>query len=229
LLSLTSSNQAFGKVAIDAGDSGAIAQNRFIPGTLASITATPSLDSWFTKWTVNSGTISGFTPSLANTTIRMSTASAGLTANFEQSNATSLTAQQSSITASTWSNGSDFSHSGATSLKSKDISDNGSTTLAKAVTILPGMKYLRVAFWYSIASEKNYDFLKVYHDGTPFPQSGWSGNYPGVWNAIDQYISVNPGATVEIKWVYSKDYSVSVSYDAAWVDDILIAQYPSLP
>ena len=159
----------------------------------------------------------------------MSTAPAGLTANFEQSNATSLTAQQSSITASTWSNGSDSFHSGATSLKSSAISHNGSTTLAKAVTILPGMKYLRVAFWYSIASEPRYDFLNVYHDGTPFPQSGWSGNYPGDWNAIDQTISVNPGTTVEIKWVYSKDHSVSTEKDAAWVDDILIAQYPSLP
>ncbi len=73
-----------------------------------------------------------------------------------------------------------------------------------------------VRFWYKVGSESSYDYLRFYIDNVQ-QGGGWSGNV--AW-AMAQY-NVAPGQHV-FRWTYSKDGSVNVAPDKAWIDAIYI-------
>ena len=73
-----------------------------------------------------------------------------------------------------------------------------------------------LSFWWKVDSEPNFDFLRVDVDGVaPFP--GISGNVD--WQ--QKTIALTAGAHT-IHWTYTKDISVSVGQDAAWIDQVTI-------
>ena len=70
-----------------------------------------------------------------------------------------------------------------------------------------------LSFWYKVSSESNYDYLRFYVDGVEMDK--WSGTVP--WT--EATYTIVPGQHT-FEWEYSKDGSVSVGDDAAWIDMI---------
>ena len=70
-----------------------------------------------------------------------------------------------------------------------------------------------LTFWYRVSSEMNYDYLQVFIDGTM--QAEWSGTV--AWTMASYPLTAG-SHTVE--WRYTKDVSISVGSDRAWVDDV---------
>lgn len=103
-------------------------------------------------------------------------------------------------------------NSGAYSLKSKLIPNNGSTSTQVSISALAdGLVY----FYRKVSSELNYDFLHFFIDGSE--KGSWSGDVP--WGRISFPISKG---THVLKWTYSKDGSAVVGSDCCWIDDIVI-------
>jgi V8-like Glu-specific endopeptidase len=71
--------------------------------------------------------------------------------------------------------------------------------------------YTSVKFYWKVSSEANYDYLKFYIDGVLQDQISGSVS----WN--QKTYSVTAG-THTLKWIYSKDGSVSSGSDKGWVD-----------
>jgi hypothetical protein len=66
-----------------------------------------------------------------------------------------------------------------------------------------------------VSSEDSYDVVRFYIDGSEKTQM--SGGRP--WESFG--FDVSGDGTHEIKWVYSKDGSVSNGSDCAWVDNVV--------
>ena len=71
-------------------------------------------------------------------------------------------------------------------------------------------------FWYSVSSESNFDYLRFYIDNVQ-QGNGWSGAV--AW-AQAQYNIAAGNHT--FRWVYSKDGSVVVGSDKAWIDEVYV-------
>ncbi len=71
-----------------------------------------------------------------------------------------------------------------------------------------------IRFMRKVSSELNYDFLLFYIDG--IETGSWSGEED--WN--QEKYPLDEG-THELKWSYSKDFSVSGGSDCAWLDSIV--------
>lgn len=72
-------------------------------------------------------------------------------------------------------------------------------------------------FWWKVSSEQDFDFLRFYLNNVEQPGiTAISGNT--AWTR--QTIAI-PAGTNTVRWTYSKDGSVSVNPDAAWVDKIV--------
>ena len=71
----------------------------------------------------------------------------------------------------------------------------------------------QIVFSKKVSSEKNWDYLRFYIDGTQ--QGAWSGNIS--WS--QESFSISPGQHT-FTWTYEKDYSISSGSDCAWIDDI---------
>jgi hypothetical protein len=111
-----------------------------------------------------------------------------------------------------WTSQAAVTHDGADAAQSGRITDNQTSSLDTTIT---GPAAL--SFWWKVDSELNFDFLRVDVDGVePFP--GISGNVD--WQ--QQTIAL-PAGTHTIRWTYSKDVSVSIGQDAAWLDQVTIA------
>jgi hypothetical protein len=104
-------------------------------------------------------------------------------------------------------------HLGAYSGNSGNIGDEGATFLTLQVQMCVAGT---IRFWHAGDSELNYDYLKFAIDGVE--QGRWSG--AGRPYREDTFNLTQGGHTLD--WVYSKDVSVSVGADGAWVDDIEI-------
>ena len=92
--------------------------------------------------------------------------------------------------------------------KSGPITHNQTSTLKATVT---GPGFLNYS--YKVSSEQNYDYLKVYVDGSQISSaSGLVG-----WTGASTYIASGEHT---VEWIYSKDGSVSSNDDAAYVDAI---------
>jgi len=111
---------------------------------------------------------------------------------------------------SDWSVTSDEFISGTNSAQAGSIDDNGSTTLKLTLDCISG----QISFYYKVSSERYYDYLRFYIDGTQ--QDQWSGNED--WTQVS--FPVRAGRRT-FEWTYSKDGSSSDGSDTAWIDDIV--------
>lgn len=115
----------------------------------------------------------------------------------------------SSDASNPWYHQAAFTHDGVDAARSGAIGNYQSNWFATAIEG-PGT----LAFWCRTSSEPNYDYLHLYLDGEEAmtPISGTGG-----W----QYVSVAvPAGVHEARWVYSKDVSLAVGEDAAFVDEV---------
>ena len=101
-------------------------------------------------------------------------------------------------------------HTGASSLRSARIADGAATEVSyQAVVVAPG----KLRFWYKVASERNYDFFRVYvDDAVAFEASGSIG-----WSQAEIDL---PKGSYEIRFEYKKDESTARGEDAVWIDDL---------
>ena len=102
-------------------------------------------------------------------------------------------------------------HTSEHSAKSGTITDDESSTMSITQTT----KATEISFFRKVSSETNYDFLRFYIDDEDMGE--WSGEIP--WN--EMRYPIEQGSHT-FKWTYSKDYSVNMGLDCAWVDDISI-------
>jgi hypothetical protein len=108
-----------------------------------------------------------------------------------------------------WFGQSVTSFYGGSAAQSGAITDSQSTSFQTQVTG-PGP----LSFYWAVSSEPDYDFLQVFIDNVLKDQiSGNSG-----WQHKTYYLS---RGTHTIKWVYTKDYSVGLNADCAWVDKLV--------
>jgi M6 family metalloprotease-like protein len=106
---------------------------------------------------------------------------------------------------------------GVDAIESGAHADGQLSTLTTTVT-----GPINVTFWRKISSEPNYDYLRFYVDDVL--QSQISGEED--W-ALDS-AAMGAGSHI-LRWTYSKDFSVSVGSDAAWVDGLTIAPITDPP
>ncbi len=120
-------------------------------------------------------------------------------------------------TDATWSSQTAVTHDGVDAARSGAITDSQTSTLNTTVT-----GPATVSFWWKVDSETNFDFLRVAVDGVA-PFTGISGNVD--WQ--QKTIALTAGAHT-ITWTYSKDGSMSLGQDTAWVDQVTVgpAQAP---
>lgn len=71
-----------------------------------------------------------------------------------------------------------------------------------------------LSFLWAAESENKHDFLRFYIDGV------YKANRTGFANWQSKTYTITPGKHT-LKWVYSKDGSGSVGYDAGWLDKVL--------
>jgi len=71
-----------------------------------------------------------------------------------------------------------------------------------------------ISFWFKVSSESTFDYLRFKIDGTE--KGKWSGELD--W--AQATFPVNSG-TYTFKWEYTKDVSLSIESDTAWIDDIV--------
>ena len=113
-------------------------------------------------------------------------------------------------------------HDGAVAAQSGHIAHSQQSFLQTTVTG-PGL----LACWWKVSSEEGYDYLKLLDTSTGLPLASISGEVD--W----QQLSLNiPAGTHILRWIYAKDFSVSVGQDAGWLDQVtftplpLITQHP---
>jgi hypothetical protein len=82
---------------------------------------------------------------------------------------------------------------------------------ASVETVISG--YTTVKFYWKVSSEKNYDYLKFYIDGTLQEQVS------GMTDWTRKTYMVSSGSHT-LKWTYAKDGSVSTGSDTGWVDKL---------
>ncbi len=103
-----------------------------------------------------------------------------------------------------------FSHDGSDAAQSAPIGDNQSTYLQGTVHGPASLKY-----WRFLDSEPGGDFLTFSSDGG----DQWSDSGGGVWL---QELFFIPSGTHTVKWTYSKNGSISLGQDAAWIDQVQV-------
>ena len=97
---------------------------------------------------------------------------------------------------------------GGSSFNSGDISDNQSSTLSTTIS-----NFLGIKFNWKVSSETNFDILKFYINDELSDQISGSID----WN--EKKYLITEGST-ELKWIYSKDGSVSSGEDCGWIDNL---------
>jgi hypothetical protein len=109
-----------------------------------------------------------------------------------------------------WAVTSQQKYSGAYSAEAGLIEDGQKTTLQVTLTCVSG----NITFYRKISSEPKGDYLKFYIDGVE--KGKWAGKVD--WAELS--FPVKAG-TRTFEWTYSKNGSVSVGMDTAWIDDIV--------
>lgn len=107
-----------------------------------------------------------------------------------------------------WFPQSTITHDGIDALKSGPIGDNQRCTFSASFTG-PGL----LSYWRKLATEEEYDFLRVRVDGVVVQQA--SGNID--WEL--QSINLTPGIH-EVSWSYEKNIRFTFPDDAVWIDQI---------
>lgn len=109
-----------------------------------------------------------------------------------------------------WNVASDDASAGTYSARSGTITHNQTTWLSRTV------EADHVRFDYRVSSETGYDFFNFLVDGDRKVHA--SGTASG-WLVYDA--TMTPG-THTLRWEYTKDVSLSVGSDAAWIDEVQI-------
>ena len=104
----------------------------------------------------------------------------------------------------------DESYFGGSSVKSGAITHSQSTWLQTEVVGRGTLK-----FWYKVSSESNYDKVFFYIDGVQKIVASGTGS-----DWIQFEYSVTNDTQHTLKWVYSKDGSVSSGSDCCWIDKV---------
>jgi plastocyanin len=107
-------------------------------------------------------------------------------------------------------------HDGDAAAQSGAIVHNQQSTLQTTITG-PGT----LTFWWKVSSEEGFDFLRVFVDQGSTPLMSISGETG--WE--QRSISITNGTHV-LRWVYSKDGSVSAGHDAGWLDEVAFTPPP---
>lgn len=126
----------------------------------------------------------------------------------------------------TWNTGGDVhwraqtavTHDGEDAAQSGRPGDR-QTSWLETVVQGPG----RLAFWWKVSSESNYDFL-LFHTNDVAPFSGISGETE--WT--QKTLLLGPGPQ-RLRWSYAKDESVSNGADVGWVDQVAFLPPSSWP
>jgi hypothetical protein len=107
-------------------------------------------------------------------------------------------------------------HDGNVAAQSGRISDN-----QQSVLYTPSVGPGTLTFWWKVSSEAGYDFLKFLVDGSVVASiSGETG-----WQ---QKTIAIPADFHALKWVYTKDASVSSGQDAGWLDEFVFTLAPMI-
>jgi hypothetical protein len=101
-------------------------------------------------------------------------------------------------------------HSGAYSAQAGSIDHNESTTLWVRLDCVSG----DITFYRKVSSEPGCDYLEFYIDGVR--KDRWSGTND--WEQVSFHVTAG---TRIFEWAYSKDGSISIGSDTAWIDDIV--------
>lgn len=111
-----------------------------------------------------------------------------------------------------WFIETNITYDGVAAAQSGDISDNGQTWIEAEMTG-PG----QLLFWWKVSSESGWDPLTLYLDGQA--TTNWiSGTYQD-WQLCQLAI---PDGVHHVRWVYTKDGSVSSGLDAGWLDNVVL-------
>ena len=128
---------------------------------------------------------------------------------FETGNLTSFNWQSTSPIYA-WEVVAQNPYEGTYCARSSSISDGEVTALFITVEVAQESE---MSFYYKVSSESNYDKLYFKIDGTE--KNNWSGEVSWARAAY----TLTPGSH-ELRWEYSKDYSVSNGSDCAWIDNV---------
>ena len=114
-----------------------------------------------------------------------------------------------------WTVQSGTVHSGSYAAASGTITDSQTSGMVLSENCVDGA----ISFAYSVSSESGYDYLRFYIDGVQ--QGAWSGTV--AWTTATYPVTAGFHT---FEWRYTKDVSVSVGSDKAWVDDIVLPVSP---
>jgi cysteine-rich repeat protein len=114
-----------------------------------------------------------------------------------------------------WSTTNNMPHGGMYNARSGAIGHSQSSTMELVNLPIPANG--TVTFWYRVSSEQSFDYLRFYIDGVQ-QGNGWSGAVP--WAQASYNVAAGNHT---LRWVYSKDGSVVVGEDAAFIDDVYIS------
>jgi hypothetical protein len=105
---------------------------------------------------------------------------------------------------------------GAYCIQSGSVSDNEQSSISVNLNILNSgsMSFYRKVSCEAHAGFTDYDFLAFFIDGVEMER--WDG--VTAWQRFDYPVTAGPHT---FKWMYKKDYSVSVGEDCAWLDNIV--------
>ncbi len=109
-------------------------------------------------------------------------------------------------------------HDGDAAAQSGAISHNQQSVLQTTVTG-PGT----LSFWWKVSSEAHYDFLRLYWNNLNTSDTSISGETD--WQQIT--LTLSPGSHT-LRWVYSKDGSLSVGRDAGFLDEVRFIPAPAI-
>ena len=116
-----------------------------------------------------------------------------------------------------WRYQTDISFYGGDAAKSSPIANKQSASMETSIN-----QFQTVKFYWKVSSEKGYDHLQFYIDGTLREQI--SGEID--WQ--HKVYALTPGSHT-LKWTYTKDYSVSRGSDCGWVDKLELGRAPEDP
>lgn len=108
-------------------------------------------------------------------------------------------------------------HDGDAAAQSGTLTNGGQSTLQGSYTTGPGT----LTFWWKVSSEEGFDFLRVFLDQSTTPLMSISGE-----TGWEQRTITFTNGTHLLRWVYTKDMSVSVGRDAGWLDQVAFTPVP---
>ena len=112
----------------------------------------------------------------------------------------------------TWKIVTDNVYEGEYCAKSTSIADQSTATIKIVVDVKAKNE---ISFCKKVSSEKNYDVFEFYIDSEMLGE--WSGEID--WS--EETYTIEEGVHT-LRWVYSKDSSVSSGEDCAWLDNIVL-------